>query len=272
KATENAPRVAALIARAVRQRELSVLDVWFTSLGPITSALVEAAVTEAKNRTPPPPPSRKKIEPETIQGYELVKPLGEGGIGKVWLVRKPGADRLFVLKIPKVEALANASDTERAGILASFEEEARAMAELYHPNVASIIDRGVADDIPFLVLELLVGADLQQYAHAKRLSLLEMRPIVLDSCAGLAALHGVRLVHRDIKPANIWLKLALSKGESFDPKKHRDPQRTRPLAAAVIDFGMVRPMHVSKEASGKFVAGTPGYIAPDQVLDPMDLD
>lgn len=271
-ATENAPRISALVARAIRSRELSLLDLWLTSLGPITSAMVELAVSEARERTPPPPPSRQKIKPETIEGYELVRPLGEGGIGKVWLVRKPGADRLFVLKIPKVEALANASDTERAGILASFEEEARAMAELYHPNVASIIDRGVADDIPFLVLELLVGADLQQYAHAKRLSLLEMRPIVLDSCAGLAALHGVRLVHRDIKPANIWLKLALSKGESFDPKKHRDPQRTRPLAAAVIDFGMVRPMHVSKEASGKFVAGTPGYIAPDQVLDPMDLD
>jgi hypothetical protein len=271
-ATENAPRVAALVARAIRSRELALLDVWLTSLGPITSAMIEAAVSEARERTPPPPPSRKKLKPETIEGYELVRPLGEGGIGKVWLVRKPGADRLFVLKIPKVEALANASDTERAGILASFEEEAKAMAELYHPNVASIIDRGVADDIPFLVLELLVGADLQQYSAAKRLTLLEMRPIVLDACSGLAALHGVQLVHRDIKPANIWLKLPLSKGERFDPLKHRDPEQTRPLAAAVIDFGMVRPMHVSKEASGKFVAGTPGYIAPDQVLDPMDLD
>lgn len=271
-ATENAPRVAALMIRAISSREIAVLDLWLTSLGPITSAMVEAAVNEARDRTPPPAPSRKKLKPETIEGYELVRPLGEGGIGKVWLVRKPGADRLFVLKIPKVEALANASDTERAGILASFEEEARAMAELYHPNVASIIDRGVADDVPFLVLELLVGADLQQYSAAKRLSLDELRPIVLDSCSGLAALHGVHLVHRDIKPANIWLKLPLSKGENFDPQKHRDPAKTRPLAAAVIDFGMVRPMHVSKEASGRFVAGTPGYIAPDQVLDPMELD
>ncbi len=272
KATENAPRISALIARAVRQRELSVLDVWFASLGPITSALVEAAVTEAKDRTPPPPPSRKKIEPEIIEGYELVKPLGEGGIGKVWLVRKPGADRLFVLKIPKVEALANASDTERAGILESFVEEARAMAELYHPNVVSIIDRGVSKDVPFLVLELLIGADLQDYARAKRLSLFELRQIVLDTCAGLAALHGAGLVHRDIKPANIWLRLPLDKGEKFDPSKHRDPATTRPLNAAVIDFGMVRPMKVAPDAAGRFVAGTPGYIAPDQVLDPVELD
>lgn len=270
--TENAPRIAALIARAVRARELSMLDVWFTALGPITSALVEAAIRDAKDRTPPPPPSRKKLAPEIIEGYELVKPLGEGGIGKVWLVRKPGADRLFVLKIPKVEALTNASDTERAGILESFVEEARAMAELYHPNVASIIDRGVSADVPFLVLELLVGADLQQYSKAKLLSLFEVRPIVLDACAGLSALHGAGLVHRDIKPANIWLRLPLKKGETFHPSKHRDPATTRPLNATIIDFGMVRPMRVAADAAGKFVAGTPGYIAPDQVLDPIDLD
>lgn len=270
--TENAPRVASLIARAVRARELSMLDVWFTSLGPVTSALVETAIRGARDRTPPPPPSRKKLAPETIEGYELVKPLGEGGIGKVWLVRKPGADRLFVLKIPKVEALTNASDTERAGILESFVEEARAMAELYHPNVASIIDRGVSKDVPFLVLELLIGADLQQYSKAKLLSLFEVRQVVLDACAGLSALHGAGLVHRDIKPANVWLRLPLAKGETFHPGKHRDPATTRPLNAAIIDFGMVRPMRVAPDAAGKFVAGTPGYIAPDQVLDPVELD
>ncbi|HSC88080.1 MAG TPA: protein kinase, partial [Polyangiaceae bacterium] len=259
--TENAPRIAALVSRAIRARELSMLDVWFTSLGPVASALVEGAVREATLRTPPPPPSRKKLEPEVIEGYELVKPLGEGGIGKVWLVRRQGADRLFVLKIPKVEALASASDTERAGILASFVEEAKALAGLYHPNVANIIDRGVVNDAPFLVLELLIGADLQQYSAGGLLSLFELRQIVHDSCSGLAALHGAGLVHRDIKPANIWLRLPLAGGERFDASKHRDPAITRPLSAVVIDFGMVRAMRVPPEASGRFVAGTPGYIA-----------
>ena len=61
---------------------------------------MEGAVRGAIRRTPPPPPSMKKKEPKVIEGYELVKPLGEGGIGSVWLVRKPGADRFFVLKIP----------------------------------------------------------------------------------------------------------------------------------------------------------------------------
>jgi serine/threonine-protein kinase len=269
---ENAPRVAALVARAIRARELSMLDVWFASLGPVASALLEGAVRGAIRRTPPPPPTAKKKEPKLVEGYELVKPLGEGGVGTVWLVRKPGADRFFVLKIPKADALANANDVERQGILASFVEEARALAGLYHPNVANIIDRGVSGGVPFLVLEYLIGADLKQYAAARPMTLFELRRVVLESCAGLAALHSAGLVHRDIKPANLWLRLPLAGGERFDPEKHRDPALVQPLTTVVIDFGMVRAIRVASEVGGRFVAGTPGYIAPEQVLDPMELD
>jgi serine/threonine-protein kinase len=271
-ATENAPRIAALVARAVRGRDLSMLDVWFASLGPVASALLENAVGAAIRRTPPPPPKPKKQEPKLIEGYELLKGLGEGGIGSVWLVRKPGADRYFVLKIPKAEALQSANDVEREGILASFVEEAKALAGLYHPNVANIIDRGVSSGVPFLVLELLIGADLKEYSSARRMSLFELRQVVVEACAGLSALHGAGLVHRDIKPANLWLRLPLAGGERFDPLKHRDPATTPPLATVVIDFGMVRAIRVAPEVGGRFVAGTAGYIAPEQVLDPVELD
>ncbi|MET0594967.1 MAG: serine/threonine-protein kinase [Polyangiaceae bacterium] len=270
--TENAPRIAALVARAIRTREMSMLDVWLASLGPVTSALLESAVRSAVRRTPPPPPQPKKKEPKFIEGYELVKPLGEGGIGSVWLVRKPGADRLFVLKIPKAEALASATDVEREGILNSFIEEARALAGIYHPNVANIIDRGVSGNVPFLVLEYLIGADLKQYAGARLMTLFELRRVVLEACAGLHALHSAGLVHRDVKPANLWLRLPLAGGVRFDPDKHRDPAVAPPLATVVIDFGMVRATRVPPEVGGKFVAGTAGYIAPEQVLDPVELD
>jgi serine/threonine-protein kinase len=272
RATQNAPRVATLVARAIRMREPALLEVWFTSLGPLASALLEDAVNCAIRRTPPPPPTARKKEAQVFEGYELVRPLGEGGIGRVWLVRKPGADRLFVLKIPKADVLANATDAEREGTLATFVKEAEALAGIYHPNVANIIDRGVVDSIPFLVLEYLIGADLKTYAAAQLMSLFEVKQVVLDACAGLAALHGVGLVHRDVKPANIWLRLPLTGGEGFDPSKHRDPARVQPLAAVVIDFGMVRSVRVPPDASGRFVAGTAGYIAPEQVLDPIELD
>jgi serine/threonine-protein kinase len=138
--------------------------------------------------------------------------------------------------------------------------------------VANIIDRGVVDEVPFLVLEYLIGADLKDYASANLMSLFELRKIVLDSCAGLASLHSAGLVHRDVKPANIWLRLPLAGGQKFDPNKHRDPASTQPLAAVVIDFGMVRSIRVPADSAGRFVAGTPGYIAPEQVLDPVELD
>jgi eukaryotic-like serine/threonine-protein kinase len=146
------------------------------------------------------------------------------------------------------------------------------LAGLYHPNVANIIDRGVAEGMPFLVLEYLIGADLKQYSQAKPMSLFELRQVVLESCSGLAALHGAGLVHRDIKPANIWLRLPLAGGQRFDPHKHRDPAVAQPLSSVVIDFGMVRAIKVPAESGGRFVAGTAGYIAPEQVLDPVELD
>lgn len=270
-ATQNAPRRAALMARAIRSRDLSLMEVWLASLGPIASALIESAIQGAIKRTPPPPPHKRKDKPKVIHGYELIQTIGEGGIGSVWLVRKPGADRLFVLKIPKAEALATANEVETEGILASFVEEAAALAALYHPNVANIIDRGVAEGVPFLVLDYLIGADLKQYSEARPMSLFELRPVVMGACAGLEALHGAGLVHRDIKPGNLFLRLPLDKGERFDPHKHRDPAITPPLATVIIDFGMVRSQRVSDEAAGRFVAGTAGYIAPEQVLDPVHL-
>jgi serine/threonine-protein kinase len=272
--TENAPRVAGLVARAIRSKDRSKLEVWLASLGPVASALLEQSIARAIARTPSPRESVSPRLPETklIQGYELVKPLGEGGIGSVWLVRKPGAERFFVLKIPKADALQSATDTERAGILASFVEEAKALAGLYHPNVANIIDRGVVEDVPYLVLEYLIGADLKAYSSARLMSLFELRHVVLEACAGLAALHSAGLVHRDIKPANLWLRLPLARGEKFEPDKHRDPAHAAPLATVVIDFGMVRAIRVPAEVGGRFVAGTAGYIAPEQVLDPVELD
>ena len=110
-------------------------------------------------------------------------------MGTVWLVRRPGGARCFVMKLPHKDALAKANELERHAILSSFEEESRVLTSLYHPNVASIIDSGIYENLPFLVLEYLIGADMRNYVRAKLLTLPELKPIVTEACAGLASLH-----------------------------------------------------------------------------------
>ena len=104
----------------------------------------------------------------------------------------------------------------------------------------------VSGDVPFLILEYLIGADLKQYATAKPMSLFELRQVVLESCAGLQALHSAGLVHRDIKPANI-----------------RVAEDGR---AKIMDFGVAHLASSSMTRTGSFL-GTPGYMAPEQITE-----
>jgi serine/threonine-protein kinase len=269
----DADSIAEQIESSIKNRDTSPIAFWFRKLGPVIGPLVERACDQAVRRTPPPrkkPSAAPASSVPMVAGYELIRTLGEGGMGTVWLVRRPGGARCFVMKLPHKDALAKANDMERQAILSSFEEEARVLTSLYHPNVASIIDSGIHENLPFLILEYLIGADMRNYVRAKLLTLQELKPIVTEACAGLASLHERGLVHRDIKPANIWLRLPLFENTTFDPQLHRDPTKTPVLATVVIDFGLVRAFNI--ETGGRVVAGTAGYIAPEQVFDPIDLD
>jgi hypothetical protein len=176
-----------------------------------------------------------------------------------------------VLKIPKADALASATDEEREGILASFVEEARALAGLYHPNVANIIDRGVSDGVPFLVLEYLIGADLKQYSSARLMSLFELRRWcrVVRGPRGAARRGPGAPRHQAREPL---AALPLAGGERFDPQKHRDPAH-----AAARDGGH-RLRHGARDRGcrprpcGRFVAGTAGLHRARAGLDPVELD
>ena len=199
--------------------------------------------------------------------YRLERVLGMGGMGAVVLAEHEQLGERVAIKFLLGKASQDPDRVKR------FSREAWAAAKIKSDHVVRVLDIAAMDDgTPYLVLEYLIGADLKQYSVARRMTLFELRRVVLESCAGLAALHNAGLVHRDIKPANIWLRLPLAGGVRFDPEKHRDPAVTPPLTTVVIDFGMVRAVRVPAESGGRFVAGTAGYIAPEQVLDPVELD
>ena len=197
--------------------------------------------------------------------YLLEDKIGEGGMGTVYrashaMLRRPTAIKLL--------SGTNAQAAER------FEREVQITAGLTHPNTVAVFDYGrTPDGVFYYAMEYLEGISLEDLVEEHGAQpVRRVVHILCQMCGALEEAHAADLVHRDIKPANIWLRLPLQGGVRFDPAAHRDPARAQPLSTVVIDFGMVRAIRVSAEVGGRFVAGTAGYIAPEQVLDPVELD
>jgi serine/threonine protein kinase/Tfp pilus assembly protein PilF len=179
--------------------------------------------------------------------YEIVAPLGAGGMGEVYRARDPRLGRDVAVK---VLADAPGADPDR---LRRFEQEARAVAALSHPNVLAIFDIGVGD-VPFLVTELLDGETLRALLERGPLTPGRTIELALQLVAGLAAAHARGIVHRDLKPDNIFI--------------------TADGRLKILDFGLARhsgiggadaqSMTRSETLSGT-VLGTLGYMAPEQV-------
>ncbi len=229
---------------------------WAGRLGPIVGPLVGLAVKRVLmvRRSASSPPVRK------VGSYLLQRRLGRGTQGDVWLVEQERTHRRFVMKLLAKKSAAKKSELEQ--IKRALSMEADILKQLYHPNVANFVDNGWDREQPYLVLEYLVGCDLDAYAKAAPLSLQECKPIVQDVCSGLSALQAFGLVHCDLKPGNIFLRLGLPQGTAFAPEHHRDPKITSMLGAVVIDFGVAR-VSLNKEQSDT-ISGTLGYIAPEQ--------
>jgi serine/threonine protein kinase/pimeloyl-ACP methyl ester carboxylesterase len=178
---------------------------------------------------------------QVFDDFRLVRPLGQGGMGAVWLGHDTLLDRPVALKF-----LSNPEEGTqgRTRLLA----EARALARVHHPNVAAVYRIGEVDGRPYIASEYIDGVSLAQAMHP-----LSWRPVLeigLGLARGLAAVHRQGVLHCDIKPANIVLTRA---GE---PK--------------LIDFGIARVRHVRElgEAPSTLVAdpsfaGTPLYMAPE---------
>ena len=181
--------------------------------------------------------------------YEVVAPLGAGGMGEVWRARDERLQRDVAIKV-----LPDAT-VENEGARVRFEREARAVAALSHPNILSIHDFGNENGTAYAVMELLEGATLRerlQQAEVTPARAVEWAPQIAQ---GLAAAHERGIVHRDLKPENIFV--------------------TRDAVVKILDFGLARidEPFLRKSNDGTTVIarttpgavmGTLGYLAPEQ--------
>jgi hypothetical protein len=184
--------------------------------------------------------------------YEIAERLGAGGMGEVYRARDPRLSREVAIKLISTDG---ATSPDR---LRRFETEARAAAQLTHPNVVTVFDVGTHEGHPYLVLELLDGETLRETLHSGIPPLRQAVSWALEVSRGLAAAHERGIVHRDLKPENVFL--------------------TGDGRVKILDFGLakLREPLVSDEADRESPTatrdtapgvrlGTVGYMAPEQV-------
>ncbi len=178
--------------------------------------------------------------------YRLVRWLGEGGMGVVYEAEHEDIERRVALKILRIEA---SEDPQQA---AQFREEARAASRIGSPNIVEIFDFGeLPDGRLMFAMELLNGQGLDSELEHCPMDQGRMIGILRQVCKGLAAAHEVGIIHRDVKPDNILL-LAGGTGANA----------ARADRVKVVDFG-IATMHSETDTGA---AGTPHYMAPEQVL------
>ncbi len=183
--------------------------------------------------------------------FRLLKLLGEGGMGMVFLAVDPDLDRRVALKVMKPEAAVHEQGRLR------FLREARTAASVEHDNVVAILQVGEDNGVPFLVMPLLKGESLEdRLRRTPKLSPSETARLGREAAEGLAAAHAAGLVHRDIKPSNLWL-------ERLPDGRDR---------VKVLDFGLARPVENAEHLTRTdALMGTAGYMAPEQALaEPVD--
>ena len=190
--------------------------------------------------------------------YEIVSPLGTGGMGEVWRARDTRLSRDVALKVLPAEL---ALDRER---LNRFEQEARSASALNHPNIVAIHDVGRSGDTSYIAMELVEGKTVREILVPGALPWKRALSIAVQIADGLAKAHAAGIVHRDLKPENVMVS-----GDGF---------------VKVLDFGLAklvaeRPgnltdaltMAGSQTASGVIV-GTVGYMSPEQAgAAPLDF-
>ncbi|HYL34427.1 MAG TPA: protein kinase [Bryobacteraceae bacterium] len=170
--------------------------------------------------------------------YEILKMLGEGGMGAVYKAHDRELDRLVALKVIRPELAGQAS------ILQRFKQELILARKITHRNVIRIFDLGVAEGIRFITMEFVEGRDLSSLLEERKYTPEEAVKILRQVCAALEAAHAEGVVHRDLKPQNIMIE---GSGR-----------------VCVMDFGLARSMETTGMTQAGTIMGTPAYMSPEQ--------
>jgi hypothetical protein len=183
--------------------------------------------------------------------YEVLAPLGSGGMGEVYRARDERLGREVAVKVLTADS---SSDPER---LRRFEQEARAVGALNHPNLLAVFDTGEEEGRPFVVFELLEGVTLRQRMGPGALAVGKALDYAIQIARGLAAAHERGIVHRDLKPENLFVtKDGRLKILDFGLAKLSDPaERDRKLEKA----------ETRTATAPGLILGTVGYMSPEQV-------
>src|SRR6202047_4687164 len=150
--------------------------------------------------------------------YEVLSPLGAGGMGEVYRARDTRLDRMVAVKILPAHLCDSAAARQR------FEREARAISSLNHPNICTLYDIGQQDGIDYLVMEFLEGQTLAERLMKGPLPLEQMLKCGIEICEGLERAHKTGVVHRDLKPGNIMLTKSGAKLMDFGLAKGVTPR------------------------------------------------
>jgi len=187
------------------------------------------------------------------QRFQLIRRLGEGGMGQVWLAEQTSPVRRQVaLKLIKAGMYDEA-------VVQRFQSERQSLAIMDHPAIAKVFDAGTEHGQPYFVMEYVPGMPISEYCDQKKLSIKPRLELFIQACEGVQHAHQKAILHRDLKPANILVV-------EVDGK---------PMPR-IIDFGLAKATTPRMDGESLFThlgsfVGTPGYMSPEQA-DPGGKD
>ena len=213
----------------------------------IAETIVSAADAEFTSRQP----TRGPVigSGQTFGDYELISPLGQGGMGVVYKARQKAANRLVALKIIRPDRMSNMTEVTQGRMVDRFKAEAHAAARLQHDNLVTVYDVGEIDGCHYFSMQYVEGGSLSDQISDRSLDSREAATFVEPVCRAVHAAHEEGILHRDIKPANILIEDGT-------------------LRPRIADFGLAKLQNEDQELTRSGEAmGTPSYMPPEQFGD-----